>query len=172
VNGFVRPSRRNATISWCNRKAQARAILALVRDDPHHFELDLDWDIGTHLVEQLEVSPALPVQTGVAPAASGIYALYYRNLVYLGKATMTMTSKRTLRGCLNGHVDKIASRENICDLMIKIRNDRWVRINRRKLPRLLLRFSECPSNRGKSRGSLRTRARWDGLLSTWRTKLG
>ncbi len=83
--------------------------------DPHYFEFDLDRGIRAQVVEKLEASPLLPLEKGVGPAASGIYALYYQDkLVYLGKASRTMTkSRRTLRGRLNEHADKIDGRQNI-----------------------------------------------------------
>ncbi len=84
-------------------------------DDPHYFDFDLDRGIRTQVVEKLEASPLLPLTKGVGPALSGIYALYFKDkLVYIGKASKgTTKSKRTLRGRLNEHVDKIDSRQNI-----------------------------------------------------------
>jgi hypothetical protein len=81
----------------------------------HEFEFDLDKGIRAQVIEALEMSPRLPLKKGVGPAASGIYALYYKgDLVYLGKASKgTTESGRTLRDRLNEHVDKIESRENI-----------------------------------------------------------
>jgi Eco29kI restriction endonuclease len=83
--------------------------------DPHHFEFDLDRGIRAQAVKKLEASPLLPLDKGVGPTASGIYALYYKEkLVYLGKASRgTTKSQRTLRGRLNEHADKIARRRNI-----------------------------------------------------------
>ena len=83
--------------------------------DPHHFEFDLDRGIRDQLVKQLEASPRVALQQGVAPAESGIYALYYRgDLVYVGKASSgTTKSRRTLRTRLNEHVSKIEKRQNI-----------------------------------------------------------
>lgn len=84
-------------------------------DDPHHFDFDLDRGIREQVVEKLETSPLLPLTKGVGPAASGIYALYFKDkLVYIGKASRETTkSKRTLRGRLSEHVGKIGSRHNI-----------------------------------------------------------
>jgi hypothetical protein len=84
-------------------------------DDSHHFEFDLDRGIRAQVVEKLEARPLLPLERGAGPAASGIYALYYHGkLVYLGKASRTLTkSHRTLRSLLNEHVDKIGGRRNI-----------------------------------------------------------
>jgi hypothetical protein len=103
---------RNLGVQW---KQPRQESICRRWNDPHHFEFDLDEGIRAQVVEKLETSPLLPLDKGVGPMASGIYALYSKKtLVYLGKATMTMTkSKRTLRGRLNEHVDKIASRENI-----------------------------------------------------------
>ncbi len=90
-------------------------------NDPHHFEFDhhfdfdLDRGIRDQVVEKLEGNPLLPLNRGVGPAESGIYALYFKDrLVYIGKASKgTTKSKRTLRSRLNEHVGKIESRQNI-----------------------------------------------------------
>lgn len=83
--------------------------------DPHHFDFNLDRGIRTQVVERLENSPLLPLQKGVGPASSGIYALYFKSkLVYIGKASKgTTKSKRTLRSRLNEHTAKIGERQNI-----------------------------------------------------------
>lgn len=83
--------------------------------DPHRFEFDLDRGIREQVVEKLEQSPLLPLDKGVGPQGSGIYALYFRgNLVYVGKASKgTTKSQRTLRSRLNEHVGKISGRQNI-----------------------------------------------------------
>ncbi len=85
------------------------------RDDSHHFEFDLDRGIRAQAIEKLEASPLLSLRKDVGPVASGIYALYYKDLlVYLGKASKgTTKSQRTLRQRLNEHVDKIKGRNNI-----------------------------------------------------------
>ena|SRR5690242_2798071 len=85
------------------------------KSDPHSFDFDLDRGIREQVVEKLESSPVLPLNRGVGPALSGIYALYHENrLVYIGKASRGMTkSKRTLRSRLNEHVSKIEGRQNI-----------------------------------------------------------
>jgi hypothetical protein len=84
-------------------------------DDPHYFEFDLDRGIRQQVVEKLEKSPELPLEKGVAPPCSGIYALYLKgSLVYIGKASSgTTKSARTLRARLNEHVGKISQRQNI-----------------------------------------------------------
>lgn len=84
-------------------------------DANHHFDFDLDRGIQLQVVEKLEGSPLLPLERGVGPPSSGVYALYYRGkLVYIGKASKgTTSSKRTLRARLNEHVGKLADRENI-----------------------------------------------------------
>jgi Eco29kI-like restriction endonuclease len=84
-------------------------------DDPHRFDFDLDRGIREQVVERLEASPLLPLQTGIGPTESGIYALYYKgDLVYIGKASKgTTKSKRTLRARLNEHVGKLGKRQNI-----------------------------------------------------------
>lgn len=84
-------------------------------DDLHYFDFDLDRGIREQVVEKLETSPLLPLSRGVGPAASGIYALYYKEkLVYVGKASRgTTKSKRTLRSRLSEHVGKIENRQNI-----------------------------------------------------------
>jgi hypothetical protein len=86
-----------------------------VKDDPHHFDFDLDRGIRAQVVEKLESSPTLAVSRGVGPLASGVYALYCNGiLVYIGKASKgTTKSKRTLRARLNEHVGKIGGRQNI-----------------------------------------------------------
>jgi len=67
------------------------------------------------VVQKLEASPLLPLEKGVGPQASGIYALYFKgDLVYVGKVSKDMTkSKRTLRGRLSEHIGKISGRANI-----------------------------------------------------------
>ncbi len=69
--------------------------------------------IRAQVVEKLESSPILALEKNVAPQASGIYALYFKEtLVYIGKASKGMTkSKRTLRARLNEHVGKISGRQ-------------------------------------------------------------
>lgn len=84
-------------------------------EDPHYFDFDLDRGIRAQVVEKLETSPLLPLAKGVGPAASGIYALYFKEkLVYIGKASRETTkSKRTLRSRFSEHVGKISARHNI-----------------------------------------------------------
>src|SRR5437016_1982289 len=81
----------------------------------HHFDFDLDKAISSQVVDKLEASPLLPLETGVGPTESGIYALYHKaRLVYIGKTSKgTTKSKRTLRSRLNEHVGKISKRQNI-----------------------------------------------------------
>lgn len=83
--------------------------------DPHHFDFDLDKGIRDQVVETLENSPLLPLEKGVGPNASGIYALYFKKkLVYVGKASKETTkSGRTLRTRLGEHVTKISGAQNI-----------------------------------------------------------
>ncbi len=83
--------------------------------DPHFFDFDLDRGIREQVVEKLEASPMLPLKKKVGPPDSGIYALYFKDvLVYIGKASKGMTSSgRTLRARLNEHVGKISKRQNI-----------------------------------------------------------
>ena len=102
-------------------------------DDPHHFDFDLDKGIRDQAVKKLETSPLLRLVKNVGPASSGIYALYYkrkRQPVYIGKASRgTTKSKRTLRGRLNEHVNKISERRNITLADMKCRyltfNSEW-----------------------------------------------
>ena len=84
-------------------------------NDPHAFDFDLDRGIRDQVIEALEDSPKLPLDTGIGPRLSGVYALYYKGkLVYIGKATREMTkSGRTLRSRLNEHVIKISGRQDI-----------------------------------------------------------
>jgi hypothetical protein len=86
-----------------------------VSDDQHHFDFDLDGGIRAQVVEKLEQSPLLVLSRGAGPQASGIYALYFKGtLVYVGKASKgTTKSKRTLRGRLAEHANKISGRPNI-----------------------------------------------------------
>ena len=79
--------------------------------DRHHFEFDLDRGIRRQVIETLEASPLLELVEGIAPSASGIYALYFRGrLVYIGKASSSVTkSKRTLRVRLSEHRRKITT---------------------------------------------------------------
>lgn len=100
---------------------------------PHHFEFDLDQAILDQVVKNLEASPALPLDRGVGPAESGIYALYFKGeLVYVGKASKEMTkSGRTLRTRLGEHRTKIAGRQNITPEEVTCRfltfdSDWWV----------------------------------------------
>ncbi len=83
--------------------------------DPHYFDFDLDRGIRVQVVEKLESSPLLALSKGVGPAASGIYALYFKDrLVYVGKASKgTTRSKRTLRARLAEHLAKISGRQNV-----------------------------------------------------------
>lgn len=84
-------------------------------DELHQFDFDLDRGIRSQVVEKLEASPLIPLEKGIGPSASGVYALYYRGvLVYIGKASKgTTKSKRTLRARLAEHVGKIGGRRNI-----------------------------------------------------------
>ena len=86
-----------------------------MKDDPHHFDFDLDRGIREQVVEKLEKSPTLPLDKSIGPKESGIYALYLNaKLVYVGKASKgTTKSKRTLRDRLAEHAIKISGRENI-----------------------------------------------------------
>lgn len=86
-----------------------------MKDDPHHFDFDLDRGIREQVVEKLEKSPMLPLNKSIGPKESGIYALYLNaKLVYVGKASKgTTKSKRTLRARLSEHANKISGRENI-----------------------------------------------------------
>jgi Eco29kI restriction endonuclease len=91
-------------------------------ENPHHFEFDLDRGIRNQVVEKLEGSPLLSLAKNVGPTSSGIYALYYKGeLVYLGKASRSTRSKRTLRSRLNEHVGKISGRKNISIAEMKCR---------------------------------------------------
>ena len=84
-------------------------------ENPHHFDFDLDLGIRNQVVDKLQSSPLLPLEKGVGPQSSGIYALYFKDaLVYIGKASKgTTKSKRTLRARLGEHVGKISGRDNI-----------------------------------------------------------
>lgn len=67
--------------------------------DPH--------DVGTYLHDTFEASPMEPLQANVAPAATGVYALYWQGkLVYVGKALATGGGV-TLRRRLTEHFRKI-----------------------------------------------------------------
>lgn len=81
----------------------------------HHFDFDLDRGIREQVVEKLENSPLLPLEKGVGPSASGVYALYYKGeLVYIGKVSKDLTkSNRTLRARLGEHFRKISARPNL-----------------------------------------------------------
>ena len=85
--------------------------------------IGMDRGIRAQVVEKLEGSPLLPLQKGVAPELSGIYALYFKGkLVYIGKASKgTTKSKRTLRDRLNEHVGKIGAAHNIALADVKCR---------------------------------------------------
>lgn len=91
--------------------------------DPHHFDFDLDDGIRSQVIEKLESSPLLPLSLGVGPRESGVYALYYRDvLVYVGKASKETTkSGRTLRARLSEHRIKIAGRVNITPEDVQVR---------------------------------------------------
>ena len=78
--------------------------------DKHHFEFEIDLAIRSQVISQLEASPEHPLTLDVAPAASGVYALYRNGkLVYVGKAMGDTTLKRRL----GEHFRKIAGRSNI-----------------------------------------------------------
>ena len=75
----------------------------------HNFEFEFDKAYTAQLIEKFEASPQHALTVNIAPAKKGVYALYYKGkLVYAGKALHT-----TLKGRLNDHARKIASRENI-----------------------------------------------------------
>lgn len=103
----------------------------MAEQDPHHFDFDLDRGIRDQVVKKLEASPLLPLEKGVGPQASGIYALYFKGeLVYIGKVSKDMTkSKRTLRGRLGEHIGKISGRNNLSLSDMKCRyltfNSEW-----------------------------------------------
>jgi hypothetical protein len=92
-------------------------------NDPHHFDFDLDEGIRSQVIEKLEASPLLPLERGVGPRESGVYALYYGgDLVYVGKASKETTkSGRTLRARLSEHRIKIISRANITTDDVQLR---------------------------------------------------
>jgi hypothetical protein len=75
------------------------------------------WDIVTRNAQAFSVQliPPGSLARQVGPAASEIYALYFKGkLVYVGKASKgTTKSKRTLRDRLTEHVGKIGERQNI-----------------------------------------------------------
>lgn len=81
-------------------------------NDPHHFTFDLDAGIRSQLIEHLNSTPKLALESGVGPTTSGLYAIYLDGrLVYIGKATKTFTkSGRTLRARLGEHVRKLSER--------------------------------------------------------------
>lgn len=81
-------------------------------NDPHHFTFDLDAGIRSQLVEHLASTPKLPLERGVGPRESGLYAIYLDGaLIYIGKATKTFTkSGRTLRTRLAEHIGKLSAR--------------------------------------------------------------
>ena len=83
--------------------------------DPHSFDFDLDRGIRLQVVEKLLGSPMLPLDAGVGPNQSGVYALHFKGqLVYVGKASKgTTKSQRNLRSRLAEHISKISGRENI-----------------------------------------------------------
>lgn len=73
--------------------------------DPH--------DVGTYLHDTFEASPMEPLQPNVAPAATGVYALYWQGrLVYVGKALATGGGV-TLRRRLTEHYRKISEQSKI-----------------------------------------------------------
>ena len=84
-------------------------------EDPHYFQFDLDRGIRAQVVEKLESSPSLPLDRGVGPNDSGVYALYFRgDLVYVGKASRgTTKSLRSLRARLGEHLSKLGKRKGI-----------------------------------------------------------
>jgi hypothetical protein len=81
--------------------------------DLHHFTFDLDAGIRSQLIEHLVRTPRIPLNRGVGPRESGLYALFLdESLVYIGKATKTFTkSGRTLRSRLAEHVKKLTDRK-------------------------------------------------------------
>jgi hypothetical protein len=80
--------------------------------DPHHFDFDLDRGIRQQVVEKLQSSPLLSLRRNIGPQSSGIYALYYKDvLVYIGKASRgTTKSKRT--SAVSATVPRARARRN------------------------------------------------------------
>ena len=77
--------------------------------DQHDFVFEFDKAYTGQLIEKFEASPKHSLAKNIAPAKKGVYTLYYKGkLVYAGKALHT-----TLKGRLNDHAKKIASRQNI-----------------------------------------------------------
>ena len=101
--------------------------------DANLFTFDLDRGIRDQLIEKFgEVQP-VPLVKGVGPTESGVYQLLFKGeLVYIGKATKTFTkSKRTLRGRLGEHIQKISKSEllELNDFTVKFvtfDSDWWV----------------------------------------------
>jgi hypothetical protein len=91
--------------------------------DPHFFDFDLDRGIREQVVGKLESSPAYGLGRRIGPQESGVYALYWKDvLVYIGKASKgTTASKRTLRQRLSEHTGKIQGRGNISLADVKCR---------------------------------------------------
>jgi hypothetical protein len=78
--------------------------------EKHRFEFEIDLAIRSQVIEKLEASPEHPLKEGVAPALTGIYALYRGGkFVYGGKAL----EETTLKGRLSQHCRKIDGRQNI-----------------------------------------------------------
>ncbi len=78
--------------------------------DKHYFEFEIDRAIRTQVIEKLEASPSHLLKEDIAPAKTGIYALYREGrFVYGGKAL----DKTTLKRRLNEHRRKIDGRRNI-----------------------------------------------------------
>lgn len=77
--------------------------------DQHNFVFEFDKAYTAQLIDKFEASPQHALTINIAPAKKGVYALYRNGkLVYAGKALHT-----TLKGRLNDHARKIASRKNI-----------------------------------------------------------
>jgi hypothetical protein len=77
--------------------------------DRHDFVFEFDKAYTGQLIEKFEASPQHSLSKDLAPSKKGVYALYHKGkLVYAGKALHT-----TLKGRLNDHAKKIASRQNI-----------------------------------------------------------
>ena len=76
--------------------------------DPHFFDFDLDRGIREQVVKKLESLPLLPLEKGVGPNESGIYALYFKGnrwlrvLSMLGGVAMLWLGGSALRAAFYG----------------------------------------------------------------------
>jgi hypothetical protein len=78
--------------------------------DKHEFIFEFDKAYNAQLIEKFEASPLHELTQEIAPAAKGVYGLYWKgDLAYAGKAMQNTTLRRRL----SEHWRKIRDRQSI-----------------------------------------------------------